>query len=347
MIGINADSELGVSVPGRITLGQDGSVIGEYAYPQILTAWGRLYSLLKSSFPADHYHTGKQLVRVLHVEDEVVAEFADGTHARGDMLIGCDGIRSCVRNQFLPEAERQYAGYIAWRGLIEESALSAKTHADLFGRFGFCLPPHEQMLGYPVAGLNNTLEKGKRRYNFVWYRPADEIELARLSTDDSGKVHLDGIPPPLISKAVQAEIREAAHRLLAPQFAEMVERTEQPFFQPIYDLESSQLAFGRVALLGDAAFVARPHCGMGVTKAAGDAIALVNALANHDVEEALQRYSVEWVEFGKRIVAHARHLGAYMQAQILTDHERKMAERYRTPEAVMTETAIAPDFAVH
>src|SRR5690606_16719393 len=159
------------------------------------------------------------------------------------------------RNQFLPEAERQYAGYIAWRGLIEESALSAKTHADLFERFGFCLPPHEQMLGYPVAGLNNALEKGKRRYNFVWYRPADEAELARLSTDDSGKVHLDGIPPPLISKAVQTEIREAAHRLLAPQFAEMVERTEQPFFQPIYDLESSQLAFGRVALLGDAAFV--------------------------------------------------------------------------------------------
>jgi hypothetical protein len=51
------------------------------------------------------------------------------------------------------------------------------------------------------------------------------------------------------------------------------------------------------------------------------------------------------VEFGRKIVAHARHLGAYMQAQLRTDHERDMAERYRTPEAVMKETAVPPAFA--
>jgi hypothetical protein len=31
-----------------------------------------------------------------------------------------------------------------------------------------------------------------------------------------------------------------------------------------------------------------------------------------------------------------------MQAQLLTDREREMAERYRSTEAVMTETAVAP-----
>ncbi len=71
-----------------------------------------------------------------------------------------------------------------------------------------------------------------------------------------------------------------------------------------------QLAFGRVALLGDAAFVARPHVGLGVTKAAGDAVALVDALAAHsDLTAGLKVYAAKRLEFGKAIVAHARTLG--------------------------------------
>lgn len=87
------------------------------------------------------------------------------------------------------------------------------------------------------------------------------------------------------------------------------------------------MAFGRIALLGDAAFVARPHCGMGVTKAAGDAMALLDALTQHeDVPKALKAYEGPRVEFGAFIVNHARALGAYMQAQLRTEHEREMAD---------------------
>jgi 2-polyprenyl-6-methoxyphenol hydroxylase-like FAD-dependent oxidoreductase len=107
------------------------------------------------------------------------------------------------------------------------------------------------------------------------------------------------------------------------------------------------MAFGHVALLGDAAFVARPHCGMGVTKAAGNASALVDSIDSFSIAEGLAHYSQKRVAFGRQIVAHARHLGAYMQTQLKTEHERQMAERYRTPEAVMRETAIAPEFALH
>ena len=105
------------------------------------------------------------------------------------------------------------------------------------------------------------------------------------------------------------------------------------------------MAFGRIALLGDAAFVARPHCGMGVTKAAGDAMALVAALTHHaQVQDALAHYSEVRTQFGAAIVQHARHLGAYMQAQLKTDTDREMAERYRTPDAVMRETAVPARF---
>ena len=60
--------------------------------------------------------------------------------------------------------------------------------------------------------------------------------------------------------------------------------------------------------------------------------------------EALAQYAAERGEFGVRIVQHARALGAYMQAQMSTAEEIRMAERYRTPEAVMRETAVPPRF---
>ena len=56
----------------------------------------------------------------------------------------------------------------------------------------FCLPPGEQFLGYPVAGPDNDLRPGRRRYNVVWYRPADEAtELPWLLTDESGVAACD------------------------------------------------------------------------------------------------------------------------------------------------------------
>jgi 2-polyprenyl-6-methoxyphenol hydroxylase-like FAD-dependent oxidoreductase len=341
-IGIPADAGIGVQVLSRVTLDRSGEPVGSYDYPQVLTAWGRLYHLLKQALPAQRYTSRKHLISVEQKPGRVIAMFADGSLEEADLLIGADGIRSTVRAQFAPETQPQYAGYVAWRGLVEESELSANTHRTLFPHFGFCLPPHEQMLGYPVAGANNAMEPGRRRFNFVWYRPADEAELARLCTDESGKVHENGIPPPLISASVMAEMRAAA--ILAPQFAEIISRTAQPFFQPIYDLESPELVFGRVVLLGDSAFVARPHCGMGVTKAADDAAALTDLLNESGIDEGLKRYDAARRLGGARIVTHARHLGAYMQAQQRTEHEREMAERYRTSEAVMKETAVTLSF---
>ncbi|MYM74549.1 FAD-dependent oxidoreductase [Duganella sp. FT134W] len=340
-IGIT-DDKIGVEVPSRITLDHGGAVIGEHPHPQILTAWGRLYALLRAALPEQRYHCGKHLVDVTQAPGLAKAHFADGTTVEAELLIAADGIRSSVRQVLAPAIAPTYAGYIAWRGLVEEHTLSAATHRQLFGHFGFCLPPREQMLGYPVAGAFNAMEAGQRRYNFVWYRPADEAEVLRLSTDAAGHVYEKGIPPPLIAPGVIGEMRAAAEQTLSPQFAEVVARTVQPFFQPIYDLESPSLVYGRAVLLGDSAFVARPHCGMGVTKAAGDALALTEWLSKLPVDAALAAYSAERVAYGKRIVAHARHLGAYMQAQLRTEQEMRMAERYRTPEAVMRETAVPP-----
>ena len=91
---------------------------------------------------------------------------------------------------------------------------------------------------------------------------------------------------------------------------------DEPLLQPIYDLASPRLAFGRVALIGDAAFVARPHVAAGVSKAADDAAALARRAwrCGDDIEAALRRYEAERLPENNRIIERARHLGAYLQA---------------------------------
>src|SRR5262249_1503537 len=144
----------------------------------------------------------------------------------------------------------------------------------------------------------------------------EETELPRLLTDATGTSHSISIPPPLIHPDVIADMRAAAERLLAPQLRQVVRLAAQPFIQPIYDVASPRMAFGRVAILGGAAFVARPHVAVGVAKAAEDAIALADAVERgNDVEEGLKQFEQARIGIGRHVIERARHLGAYLQSR--------------------------------
>jgi 2-polyprenyl-6-methoxyphenol hydroxylase-like FAD-dependent oxidoreductase len=106
-------------------------------------------------------------------------------------------------------------------------------------------------------------------------------------------------------------VRQDAHTQLAPQLAALIEATGQVILQPIFDLESPAIATARLALVGDAAFVARPHVATGVMKAAVDAESLVAAIASTGpLAEGLCRYNDTRQPYGAALVARGRHIGS-------------------------------------
>jgi 2-polyprenyl-6-methoxyphenol hydroxylase-like FAD-dependent oxidoreductase len=332
-VGIVVDASIGVHPESRTCLDSTGHVQHSVPRPRILSSWGRLYRALKDAFPAPAYHFGNEFVALEQDADCVTASFADGSRLRADLLIGADGIRSSVRSQIFPQFEPQYAGYVAWRGIVPEAALSAELHREIFMHNIVCYPDGDAMTMYPVPGPNNDVRPGHRSYNWVWYHPLDEQGLRALCTDASGTCYGSAIAPALIRPDALAQMLETAREALAPQCVRVIELTAQPFFQAIFDLDSPCLVHGRVLTLGDAAFVARPHVGMGVTKAALDAECLADAIAQlPDLDAALSRYNERQQRFGARVIARARRIGAHLGARATKPpHTWTAEERHQDP----------------
>lgn len=340
MSGVEVGEDLGVRVSTRRAYARDGGVVCERAHAQVVTSWDRLHGLLRAALPDAHYHAGADLVAVEQSAAGATLRFRDGRAAEADVVVGADGFRSTVRGLLLPEIEPRYAGYVGWRGLVAEAELVSATAPGFADSFGFQLADRHQIVGYPVAGVGNDLRPGHRRYNFVWYRPAHEAALRDLLTDAQGRFHPVSIAPPLIRPEVVAEARAAAEAELCPQFRAVLRLTPQPFFQPIYDVVSDRLVAGRAAILGDAAFVARPHVGAGVTKAAEDALALARALSSApSVEAGLAAYEADRLAIGQRIVDWGRRLGAYLAPEEVPPSFRMRFGTPPSPAAFMSESA--------
>ena len=128
----------------------------------------------------------------------------------------------------------------------------------------------------------------------------------------SGHQYEDGIPPNEIRDDVVSTLLKEASEKLPPQLVELVEITKQPLIQPIFDLESQRMRNKKVITIGDAAFTARPHVGMGVTKAAMDAFTLSEHLENYQDSLNLSLWETKRLKEGKFIVNRSRVLGKYL-----------------------------------
>jgi 2-polyprenyl-6-methoxyphenol hydroxylase-like FAD-dependent oxidoreductase len=335
--------ELGVHVEKRIALNRQGEVIAEKRLPQILTSWDRLQRLMRETIDARNYHLGVGFERLKQDGSDVVVHFGGGRRERADLLVGADGIRSGVRAQLAPAAQPVYSGYYIWRGAPNESDLDTRTRESIFPYFTFFLPERQQVIGYPIAGLNNDLRAGHRRYNFIWYRVGSAEQLREMCVDEEGGQHEYSVPPPLIRKDLIARMRADAEAIMPPQFLDCL-RNMRPFFTPIYDFSTPQLVFGRVALVGDAASSARPHMGFGMAKAGGDAQALAQSLGSHDdIDDGLAQYNRIRQPIGERIMLHGRKLGSHLGVNLQTEEERAMWRLLQDHRAMMDWIAV-PNF---
>ena len=311
-VGLQPATPLGVASHERLYLGDDGEVVERVLLPQTLTSWSTLYNILRPAIADAHYHQGETLVRLEQDLTGAVAFFPSGRTERGALLVAADGVGSTARRLVLPGHEPSYAGYVAYRGLVPEAALSAASARLFRDRFVFYHYQNSHILQYPVPGEVDGSDAGARRQNWVWYVNTDlATELLDVLTDQDGVYQGRSIPPGRMAADTANRLRERAGQELPPPFRELVQVTEAPFVQPVLDLEVPQMAFGRIALLGDAAFIPRPHTAASTAKAAANAMALVDSLEATEcqVDRALLHWEPGQLQLGQRLVLRGQQLG--------------------------------------
>ncbi len=294
-------------------LGADGSVVHEERRPYRYSGWHTLYRVLLERFGRERYHLGAEVRSFSDPGHRVVLSFAGARpDAACDLLVCADGIGSSARAALAPEARPRYAGYVAWRGTVAEQSLDPAVRGTFADALVYEVIPASHILVYPIPNLDGATEPGRRLLNFVWYRNyAAGAPLEDLMTDRTGVRRGLSVPPGAARREHVAEMRAFARTHLAPQLAAVVEATEEPFVQAIVDIEVERMAFGRVCLIGDAAFALRPHIAAGTAKAAADGWALAEALeaSAGDVPAALGAWQSRQLAVGRAALARARRNG--------------------------------------
>jgi 2-polyprenyl-6-methoxyphenol hydroxylase-like FAD-dependent oxidoreductase len=204
-----------------------------------------------------------------------------------------------------------YAGYVAWRGVVPEGEAGADLLDVFADRFTFYQMESSHILCYLIPGPNGEVEPGARRLNWVWYWNVPEAGLPAVMTGRDGRERDFSMPPGQARPEVVAAQREIARTQLARPFADLVGATAEPFVQPILDLGVPNMVVGRVCLVGDAAFIPRPHTAASTSKAVGNAIAIGQAVAEHpgDLDAALAAWEPGQLEIGRDLQRHGKMLG--------------------------------------
>jgi 2,6-dihydroxypyridine 3-monooxygenase len=304
-----------VPVRTRRYVAADGTISQEGTMPQAMTSWDALYRKLRAAYGDDHYHTSVRLLGFDATDEKVTARFDGGREEFCDLLIGADGPGSTVRRLLLPAVQSEYAGYVAWRGVVLEHE-APDLAAEFADRFTFFQAPHTHILCYLIPGPDGSLLPGQRRLNWVWYlnaAPGDELD--QVLTDSSGRRRQFSVPQGMVSAEMTEHLLHQARTILPPIFRRLVEATPEPFVQTIHDLAVPQMAFGRVCLTGDAAFVPRPHTAYSTAKATANAMSLVDALneSGNDIAAAFEQWEPDQLAMGKRLRMLGQRLGNQSQ----------------------------------
>lgn len=260
----------------RIPLGDFAR--NKYGAAYITVHRGDLHELMVSALDQDKLYFNKRLVDVDDTGDKVTMAFADGTSAEADLVIGADGVNSCIREKLLGPESPIYSGWIAHRAIISAEKLKAY---DL--DFEACVKwwsEDRHMMVYFVTG-------DEKEYYYVTGVPEPEWNHGTSFVDSS-----------------REEMREA-FKGYHPTVQALIDCTEVVTKWPL--LERNPLPLwhdNRLVLLGDACHPMKPHMAQGAAMAIEDAAMLVRCLdevgAQH-YQEAFELYRTNRFERASRV----------------------------------------------
>jgi 2,6-dihydroxypyridine 3-monooxygenase len=296
-------------------LDRRGDLVYDGRHSYRFSSWTTVYRELLRRIQPSRYHLGHEMTRWVDGGDALEVHLAGRTPRRVDLLVCADGVGSMARARLLPAVRPSYSGYVAWRGMVAETCLDERTRAVLDDAITYYIYANSHILVYPIPGPDGSVAPGHRLMNFVWYRNyLQGSDLDDLLLDESEQRREISVPPGAVSERHVAEMRAVAGARLPAPIARVVGSVAQPFLQVVYDIEVPRMAFGRVCLLGDAAFVVRPHAAAGTAKAAADAWALAEAIEREgQVPCALARWEPGQLALGAQLLERTRRIGRRSQ----------------------------------
>lgn len=272
--------------------------------PMSTNNWGVLWRGLRSMLPAEvDYRDGAAVAGVRQTAAGVELELDGGESVEVDVAIGADGYRSTLRTLLHPTSAPEYAGYILWRGNFAADRLRDTAAWDEVIQTGEWLTVgfdggHGVM--YPIPNFGT--DPSRYRVNWAIYAPMPEgLEVKEPSS----------IPPGQVAPEVFAQYeRLVAERFpprLRPVFTSPIEEVS---IQPIYDEVVDSYVGDRIALIGDAATLSRPHTGSGATKALQECRLIESLGDEHDRwEPLLAAYDADRTPAGRDLVELGRRIG--------------------------------------
>ena len=308
-----APADLGVSVTWVRYVDAAGRIAHQERCRFRFTSYDVLYRRLLASYGRDRYHLAEECIGLDDPGGSPWLEFASGRLVPADLVVFADGIKSIGRRLLAPEAEPHYAGYVAWRGTVDDDRVEPAALEKLADAITYHVLLDGHFITYPIPGI----ERPRRLLNWLWYRnvrPGAELE--DLLTGDDETRFTTSVPRGLVRHDRSSELARAARTSLPPVLAEILTATPEPFIQVIFDLAVERTTSGRACLIGDAAFTARPHVAVGTAKAAEDAWTLAAALdgaSRGDVAHALIPWSRQQIAVGAAAVARSREAGTRLQ----------------------------------
>ncbi|MBI2802201.1 MAG: FAD-dependent monooxygenase [Gammaproteobacteria bacterium] len=281
----------------------------------LLMNWGMLYRNLRRRVPNASYRTAQRVTRIDNRSDGAVVALTDGVQHIFDLVVCADGYASLGRHYLFPEIIPRYAGYVLWRGALDESALA---DAAVLESGIHCLGYRSgHGIFYFVPNADGSVARGTRLVNWGIYVPVPAAELPAFLTDTMGVIREGSLPPGAMPLATERALKDATHQRLPSFYANLVERCEQTFVYAIYDCEVPAYCVGRIALAGDAAAFARPHSGAGALKGMNDAVALADALrTGTSLDAALTEWNTARTASGNQLVRFGNQLGRALVEEI-------------------------------